>query len=95
MYASIIYEDDSKMNNALGEHGKIKEEVLKLIYNLGLHTHSNSNGCPIRVVIDLDSRDIDELKRMCNMSSWKLPDLRHRDWICSKKLRYNTNTFED
>ena len=94
MYGSVIYEDCAIMNNALGEHGKIRDEVLKFIYTLGLH-YSNSNGCPIRVVFDLDKKDIEELKNMCNMPSWEFPSLHERDNICKKLLRYNTNDIDD
>lgn len=95
MYGSIIYEDEARMNNALGEHGKIRDEVLKFIYNVGLHSRINANGCPIRVVFDLDSNDIVELKKMCNINYWELPNLKERDRICKKMLRYNTNDFDD
>lgn len=95
MYGSVIYEDAAIMNNALGEHGNIRDEVLKFIYNLGLHSHANSNGCPIRVVFDLDKKDIEELKKMCDMPSWEFPSLHERDNICKKLLRYHTDDFDD
>lgn len=94
MHGNVVYENCAIMNNALGERGKIRNEVLKFIYTLGFH-YSNSNGCPIRVVFDLDKKDIEELKNMCNMGSWELPSLRERDKICKKFLRYNTNDIDD
>lgn len=96
MYGSVIYEDAAIMNNALGEHGKIRDLVLNFIYELGLHNNNNSNGCPIRVVFDLEKKDIEELKEYCEGGSyWEFPPLKERNKICKNMLRYNTNDWED
>lgn len=89
MNGSIIYED-SEWIQSLGEHNPV---LIDLIYEFVKRMDKNSDGCPLRVVFEFDRKDIEKLKKLCNVDYWQLPLEYKRNKIFKEHTK--TITLED